>query len=70
MQHGICGDHEDVVDSCVVSLLQELQHRVLDSNHMYQTGVKGLSVVQGAVPCQQHWYQDHAIRGVAGLNTS
>jgi hypothetical protein len=20
--------------------------------------VKGMSVVQGAVPCQQHWYQD------------
>jgi hypothetical protein len=24
--------------------------------------VKGLSDVQGAVPCQRHWYQDHAIR--------
>jgi hypothetical protein len=32
--------------------------------------VKGMSVVQGAVPCQQHWYQDHAIRGVAGVPTS
>jgi hypothetical protein len=32
--------------------------------------VKGMSVVQGAVSCQQHWYQDHAIRGVAGVHTS
>jgi hypothetical protein len=32
--------------------------------------VKGMSVVQGAVPCQQQWYQEHAIRGVAGVHTS
>jgi hypothetical protein len=32
--------------------------------------VKGMSFVQGAVPCQQHWYQDHAIRGVADAHTS
>jgi hypothetical protein len=25
-------------------------------------GVKGLSVVQGTVTCQQHWHQVHAIR--------
>jgi hypothetical protein len=33
-------------------------------------GVKGLSVVQGAVPYQQHWYQGHTIRDVASLHTS
>jgi hypothetical protein len=33
-------------------------------------GVKGLLVVQGAVPCQQNWYQVHAIRGVACVHTS
>jgi hypothetical protein len=32
--------------------------------------VKGILVVQGAVPCQQHWYQDHTIRGAAGVHTS
>jgi hypothetical protein len=27
-------------------------------------GVKGVLVVYVAVPCQQHWHQVHAIRGV------
>jgi hypothetical protein len=26
--------------------------------------------VQGAVPCQQHWYQDRSIMGVASVHTS
>jgi hypothetical protein len=33
-------------------------------------GVKWLSVVQGAVPCQQRWHKVHAIRGVVGVHTS
>jgi hypothetical protein len=33
-------------------------------------GVKGLSVEQGAVPCQQHWYQVHAVSGVSGVHTN
>jgi hypothetical protein len=33
-----------------------------------QYGVKGLSVVQGAMPCQEHWHQVHAIRGEAGVH--
>jgi hypothetical protein len=32
---------------------------------IYGYGVKGLSVVRGAVPCQQHWHQVHANWGVA-----
>jgi hypothetical protein len=32
--------------------------------------VKGLSVVQGAVPCQKRCGHVHAIRGVAGVHTS
>jgi hypothetical protein len=33
-------------------------------------GVKGLSVVQAPVPCQQHWHRVHVIRGVAGVHAS
>jgi hypothetical protein len=37
---------------------------------VYGYGVKGVSVVQAAVPCQQHPHQVHAIRGVPGVHTS
>jgi hypothetical protein len=32
--------------------------------------LKGVLIVQGAVPCQQHWHQVHAILGVEGEHTS
>jgi hypothetical protein len=32
--------------------------------------VKGVPIVQVAVPCQQHWHQVHAISGVEGAQTS
>jgi hypothetical protein len=54
MQHRICGDHKDVVDSCVVSLLQELQHRVLDSQpHVsdWCEGAVGCSNLEFKVRC-------------------
>jgi hypothetical protein len=31
--------------------------------------VQGVPIVQGAVPCQQHWHQVHAISGVEGVHT-
>jgi hypothetical protein len=33
-------------------------------------GVKGLSVAQGALPCQRHWDQVNAIWEIAGVHTS
>jgi hypothetical protein len=30
--------------------------------------VHGVPFVQIAVPCQQHWHQVHAIRGVTGMH--
>jgi hypothetical protein len=32
--------------------------------------VRGVSVVQGSVSCQQHWHQVHAVRGLTGMHNS